>query len=69
VTDAAKQIPRKIRLIKSVASDLPFPPFLVAHPGEYQARCNQHGAVSVEVDGHLLGIKPNEMEVVEWVGD
>jgi len=43
---------------------------LVAEPGVHTAYVNPHGAVSVNVRGRLLGIKPDEMEwcrKIDWV--
>lgn len=60
----AKQ-PMRLRLLKKVISELPFPPFLLAEARVYQPQeisVNPHGAVSVKTPGGWLGIKPNEME-------
>ena len=60
---------RSLRLLQTVRSELPFPPFMVAKPGIYVPEdidINQHGAVSVRaLNGGWLGVKPNEME---WIG-
>lgn len=37
-----------------------FPPQLVAKPGIHEAKFNQYGAVSVEIDGRSLGVKLDE---------
>ena len=43
---------------------------MVAEPGVYRAESNGHGALSVQTDGGLLGVKPGEFEVLpplHWV--
>jgi len=54
----------KIRLPNEVHGIWPIAHHIIAHPGEYEAKFNPHGAVSVETLGALLGIKPNEFE---WI--
>ena len=59
---------RKLRLLKAVRSELPFPPYLLAEARAYapdEIRVNPHGAVSVKTPNGWLGIKPNEMEWCE----
>jgi hypothetical protein len=59
---------RRIRILREVRSDLPFPPVLVAKPRVYEADeivINPHGAVAVKTHGGLLGIKPDEFEWIE----
>ena len=59
---------RKLRLLRTVRSELPFPPFLVAEPRIYEPSelsINPHGAVSVITPKGLLGVKPDEFEWVE----
>jgi hypothetical protein len=52
----------KVRLPREVRSDLPWDS-IVAPPGIYEARANQHGAMSVLTpSGHWLGIKPGEWQ-------
>ncbi len=56
---------RRLRVLRQVRSELPFPPALVAEPRVYEADeivVNQHGAVAVRTSGGLLGIKPDEFE-------
>ena len=60
---------RKLRLLRPVRSDLPFPPFLVAEVRVYapqEIRINPHGAVSVLTPNGWLGLKPDEFE---WVAE
>jgi protein gp37 len=57
-------------LPRAVRSDLPFPPFIVAKPGIHSIKRNPHGAVAALVDGNLLGLKPDEFELMptlDWV--
>lgn len=59
-------VPKKIVLPRTVRSDVPFYS-LKAEPGEYDnVHVNQWGAVSVDINGKHLGVKPNEFEVLEW---
>jgi len=63
------KVPLLVRMIRTVHSDLwmfdEYP--LTASAGkEYYAYTNSHGAVSVRVDGQLLGIKPDEFEIVQF---
>jgi len=37
-----------------------------ALPGDYDAICNQYGAVSIMVDGEPFGLKLHEFHVLEW---
>lgn len=57
---------RWVRLCKPVRGD--FPSFAVANPGIYRAHSNQHGALSVQTDHGLLGIKPNEFQALPSLG-
>jgi len=59
----------KIRLLKQIKSEWPFPPFLVAEPGIYKAHSNRHGAISIMIDDHLLGVKPDEFQYVIEIKD
>src|SRR5580765_3044585 len=55
----------RVTLRHEVSSDLPsFIPPLVAPPQKagYRARLNQHGAVSINVGGEWLGVKPGEFD-------
>jgi len=55
----------KVRLRHEVRSDWPMvAPGLVAPAGVYRAHMNQHGAVSVILDGGMLGVKPGEFDFV-----
>ena len=64
---------RWIRVRHPVGPELPFliaSPDLVADAGIYRAESNKHGALSVRTPAGLLGIKPDEMDVlpgVDWV--
>ena len=54
-----------IRVLQVVRSEIPVPgPRLMAKPGEYTPWVNQHWAVSVEINGELLGLYPAEFA---WV--
>ena len=52
----------KIRLSRQVRGDFPIGHHTVAQPGTYIPFLNRHGAVSVELNGEFLGLKPNEFE-------
>lgn len=59
---------RRLRLLRTIHSDLPFPPFLTAMAGVYEGAAidvNPHGAVSVMTDGGWLGVMPHEMEWID----
>lgn len=58
-------VPAAIEITRTVRGE-GFGPRLIAKPGVYIADSNQFGAVSVKLDGGMLGIKPDEFEVVEW---
>lgn len=61
---------RWVQLRYEVRSDFPTSPVMRAAPGIYRAHSNRHGALSVQTDNGLLGIKPDEFEVlpgVDWV--
>ena len=62
-----KKADKKIRITKTVQSDLPFPPYYIVREGEvFVAWVNPLGAVSAEMsDGELLGVKPGEYEWIE----
>lgn len=60
-------IPRRVRMLMTVRSELPFGPRLTATiHGEYETLVNSHGAVSVLIDGKPFGVKPDEFAVTEW---
>ena len=49
-----------------VHGDFPFGHNLIAETGIHDAVANQHGAVSVVLpNGKLLGVKPDEFELVQ----
>jgi hypothetical protein len=60
---------RHLRLLHTVRSELPFPPFCSAAARVYgpdEISVNPHGSVSVMTpQGRWLGIKPDEMEWCE----
>lgn len=60
--------PKRVRILKRVISEILTRPSLWANPGEeYECDVNPHGAVSIRfLDGNLLGVKPDEFEVIEW---
>jgi len=63
------KVPYKVRMTKTVTSDLPFivKPVLWAYEGEvYDVWVNRNGAVSALLNEDMLGLKPNEFEVLEW---
>lgn len=61
------QLPKRVKMLRDVTSDLPFPPFLCCHQGcIYEVELNPHGAVSARLGSNVLGLKPDEFEVVEW---
>jgi hypothetical protein len=55
----------KIMVLQRVRGDWPIGHHLVAEPGIYVPFLNQYGAVSVEVNGELLGLKPAEFKWVD----
>jgi hypothetical protein len=63
-------VPRKIRMLKHVTSDLPafLPRVGLAKAGEvYYASTSRNGAVcAILPGGKMIGVKPDEFEVVEW---
>jgi hypothetical protein len=65
-----KYIPKRIRLLKEVRSDLAMFEDRTSEkralPGEYDAHVNPLGAVSIETGDGLLGVMLNEFEVIEW---
>lgn len=65
---APAYVPKIIELPRTVRGEYPIGPRVIAKPGEYECTSNKWGAISVMTpSGHLLGIKPKEFEVVEWV--
>lgn len=65
--DIPHRVPKTISLSEDVRGDWPIGHQVIAPAGKYEARCNQFGAVSVMTpSGDLLGIKPDEFDVVEW---
>ncbi len=63
-----RKVPKKVKMTKTVRSDLPIPPFLSAPVDhEYFVWVNSHGAISaIFEDGKQLGLKPCEFEIIEW---
>jgi hypothetical protein len=58
----------RIRLPQTVRSELPFET-VHARAGDHRAWMNQHGAIFVVgSDGRRFGIKPAEMELVDYPG-
>lgn len=56
--------------MRSMPTNILTPPFPVAGEvaGQYSCHCNKWGAVSViDRDGKLLGFRPYEFEIIEWV--
>jgi hypothetical protein len=62
------RVPKTIRMLETVQSDIPFMSRSMAIIGEeYPAWTNSHGAVSAVLPGdEQLGVKPGEFEIVEW---
>jgi len=58
-------VPKIIKLLRNIRSDMPFS-IMIAKKDEYDADVNQWGAVSVNINGEYLGLKPDEFEVIEW---
>lgn len=64
----AGRVPSRIRMTQHVTSDIPIPPFAVAYKGkEYGCWVNSHGAVAAITEHGMLGVKPDEFEVIEFV--
>jgi len=55
----------KIVVLRRVRGDYPFGSHVVADPGVYIPYINPYGAVSVEINGELLGLKPDEFQWLE----
>ena len=62
-------VPSRILVTQTVSSDIPGMGWSMrVTPGEHECESNKWGAVSVRAsNGKLLGIKPSEFEVIEWV--
>ena len=63
------KVPYKVKMLKTVTSDLPaiVKPILWAYKNEiYEVWVNTHGAVSAFLTEDILGLKPDEFEIVEW---
>jgi hypothetical protein len=62
------KVPKRVKMLMTVSSDIPIPCFLKVLSGEiYDVYTNSHGAIAVVFeDGKMLGVKPGEFEVVEW---
>lgn len=70
------RVPRSVRMLKDVRSDLPFPlpgsTFVCEAGRAYPVIANSHGAVSAWVgpgNDDFLGLKPDEFEIVSWWGE
>jgi len=60
-------VPSRVNVLRNVFGDHPFPGAGVV-AGQYNCQCNKWGAVGVlDRDGKLLGLRPDEFEIVEWV--
>jgi hypothetical protein len=55
----------KIVVLRRVRGDCPFGYNIIAEPGVYVPFINPQGAVSVETNGELLGLKPDEFQWLE----
>ncbi len=60
-----RYVPKRVLLLTTVRSDFSLSP-ITASPGEYEAHCNQYGAVSVETEHGMLGVMLDEFEPIEW---
>ncbi len=62
------RVPLKIRMLKTVTSDIPMATDFIAVEGrEYYCNVNSHGAISAILPaGKELGIKPNEAQIIQW---
>lgn len=59
-------VPKRIVLERTVRGDGPFAS-TTAHAGKYDCESNRYGAVSVRAtNGQMLGVLPDEFEVIEW---
>lgn len=54
-------VPTRIRLIKEIREGK-----LMALPGDYDCTCNRLGAVSISVEGKMLGVNQYEFEALAW---
>ncbi len=55
----------KIVVLRKIRGDFPIGHHLVAEPGVYVPFINPYGAVSVQVNGEFLGLKPDEFQWLE----
>jgi len=55
----------KIVVLRQVRGDCPFSSHVVAEPGVYVPFINPQGAVAVETNGEMLGLKPDEFQWLE----
>ncbi len=60
------RVPKRIRMLTTVSSCIPFSGLMVVKSGVYEAWTNSHGAVSAVIRGQNLGVKRDEFEVVDW---
>jgi len=58
-------LPKKIRMVKTVRADVPWVKAVACMGDEYEVFLNQYGAVSVKIGEEILGLKPNEFDVIE----
>lgn len=60
-------VPSRVRIKSLVRGDFPIGHKSIVELGEYDCQSNKWGAVSVLAqDGRLLGIKPNELQILAW---
>lgn len=69
-----ERVPKLVRVTRRVYSDVPKfywkPPSVLLRGSIVECWVNKHGAVSGRcTNGQLLGLKPDEFEVVEWHED
>lgn len=55
----------KIAVLRAIRGDCPIGHHLVAEAGVYVPFLNRYGAVSVEINGEQLGLKPSEFQWLE----
>ncbi len=57
---------RQIMLLREVTGDWPTGHHIKAEPGVYEPSVNPQGAVSIEINGEWLGLKPDEFH---WLSE
>ena len=62
------RVPLRVRMLETVRSEMRWSKIAPAYSGHlYEVWVNSHGAVAVvHEDGQVLGVKPDEFEVVTW---